>query len=497
LALVDALPANVALLDGNGQIVGVNDSWRRFGRENGLSDQQSCVGANYLEVCRVVAGADAALAHSVAQGIQAILDGRQSRFQAEYPCHSPEEERWFQVMAAPIPLDHTLGAVVMHIDISQRVRAEGRAQDEEARQRQIIESLPQLVWACQPDGACDYLSPQWLAYTGSTAADQLGWGWLLHVHPDDQHGLLAAWYHAVKSETALDLEIRIRRFDGTYRWFKTRAVGLRNHHGKLERWFGTHTDVNDMKQLELAVRRSSSDLEQQVRNRTAQLEAANQELESFSYTVSHDLRAPLRHIEGFASLLGSRAERFDPECHLLIERIRTAAQHMAQMIDSLLQLSRVGRSVLRHETVDLAAEARALLFDFRATEPQRQVEFIVPEHLEVFGDADLLRIVLQNLLGNAWKYTSRRAVARIELGVVANDGNPVYFVRDDGAGFDATAAQKLFSPFQRFHPASEFPGTGIGLATVQRIIHRHGGRVGACSEAGCGATFLFTLGIRV
>jgi len=224
------------------------------------------------------------------------------------------------------------------------------------------------------------------------------------------------------------------------------------------------------------------------------LEAANKELESFSYSVSHDLRAPLRSIDGFSQvLLEDYANKLEGEGREALQRVRNGAQRMAQLIDDLLKLSRVTRGEMRQEMVDLGSMAKAVLTEFQKTEPERQVECVVAEGVIANGDARLLRVGLENLLGNAWKFTAKRPQARIEFGTTQGDGQNIYFIRDNGAGFDMSFSDKLFGPFQRLHGTNEFPGTGIGLATVQRIIHRHGGRVWAEGEVEKGATFYFTL----
>jgi light-regulated signal transduction histidine kinase (bacteriophytochrome) len=225
------------------------------------------------------------------------------------------------------------------------------------------------------------------------------------------------------------------------------------------------------------------------------VEIVNRELEAFSYSVSHDLRAPLRSIDGFSqALLEDYEPLLDDEGKKFLRYVRESAQEMARLIDGLLGLSRVTRAELHRAPVDLAAIARRQIERLRTAEPERQVTVVIPEHLPAIGDPALLEIVIQNLLGNAWKFTSAHPTARIELGMQSEGERDAYFVRDDGAGFDMAHAQKLFGAFQRLHRAEEFEGTGIGLATVQRIVHRHGGEVWAEGQVGRGATFHFTLG---
>lgn len=234
--------------------------------------------------------------------------------------------------------------------------------------------------------------------------------------------------------------------------------------------------------------------EEQLKRYSAALEEANRELESFSYSVAHDLRAPLRSIDGFSqALLEDHADTLDEEGRKYLGFVRESAQHMAQLIDDLLALSRVTRSELHRESVDLSALARAAIIRLQRNPSDREIEIVVQDGLVGEGDRRMLTVVLDNLFGNAWKFTGKRAQARIEFGATSDNGTPVYFVRDNGAGFDMAFASKLFGVFQRLHTATEFEGTGIGLATVRRVVTRHAGRVWAEGEVNRGATVFFTL----
>jgi signal transduction histidine kinase len=225
------------------------------------------------------------------------------------------------------------------------------------------------------------------------------------------------------------------------------------------------------------------------------LATANRELEAFSYSVSHDLRAPLRSIAGFSQALEEdEGERLNQRGHEYLQRIQRATGRMSQLIDDLLSLSRVSRGDLQRTSARLGEIARGCAEVLQQSEPTRAVEWVIPADLRGHADPRLIKIVFENLLSNAWKFTRKKPRARIEVGQLARDGERTYFVRDDGAGFDMAQAEKLFAPFQRLHTAAEFEGTGVGLATVQRIIHRHGGRIWAEAAVGEGATFYFTLG---
>jgi light-regulated signal transduction histidine kinase (bacteriophytochrome) len=237
---------------------------------------------------------------------------------------------------------------------------------------------------------------------------------------------------------------------------------------------------------------------QKAHNATKQayagLEAANKELEAFAYSVSHDLRAPLRSMDGFSqALLDDYSDKLDEQGRDYLKRVRAGAQRMGTLIEDLLKLSRIARHEMQREQVDLSALAGKIAAELKESEPSRDVVLSIQDGLVADGDERLLRVVLENLLGNAWKFTGKRAKAVIELGATEHEGQTAYFVRDNGAGFDMAYADKLFGAFQRLHSTSEFTGTGIGLATVQRIVHRHGGRVWAEGKVGEGATFFFTL----
>jgi light-regulated signal transduction histidine kinase (bacteriophytochrome) len=244
-------------------------------------------------------------------------------------------------------------------------------------------------------------------------------------------------------------------------------------------------------ELEAAQARAARELAQTREALVQELEWKNEELESFSYSVAHDLRAPLRSVDGFSqALLEDYGTKLDAEGRKYLRLMHNAAQHMTQLIDDLLALSRVTRIEFRRESVDLCLIARAVGARLAQTNPGHPVDLVVADGLITDGDDRLLTIMFENLLGNAWKFTGRCALARIEVGVT---DDRVYFVRDNGAGFDMAYASKLFGVFQRLHSAKEFEGTGIGLATVQRVVRRHGGRIWADGVVGQGATFFFTL----
>jgi light-regulated signal transduction histidine kinase (bacteriophytochrome) len=274
-------------------------------------------------------------------------------------------------------------------------------------------------------------------------------------------------------------------------------VPVRDEHGQIIKWYGTATDVHELREAREALARSHAELEQRVEQRTAALAAANRELEAFSYSVSHDLRAPLRHVIGFIKLLDQSAgASLDEKSRRYVQTIAEAAQCMGTLIDDLLAFSSIGRAQMTETAVSLRTLVDEALRELAPETAGRHIDWHIGVLPEVHGDPALLRSAVVNLLSNAIKYTRRRDPARIEIDCGEQDGETVCFVRDNGAGFDMRFADKLFGVFQRLHRVEEFEGTGIGLANVRRIIQRHGGRIWAQAEVDCGATFYFSLPVK-
>jgi len=391
--------------------------------------------------------------------------------------------------------EENIFTVIMR-DVTERKRTEDallRTQETLRRQATLIDLTPDVFTVWRTDGTLTYWNCGAELLYGWTKAEAIG----KHSHTlfqtrfpqdlkeiDEQLMRTGSWSGELIHKTKDGREIVVHS-----KW-----LAQFDAQGNVLEVLESNADITARKQAEIQIRELNQQLEERVRRRTAELLTANKELEAFSYSVSHDLRGPLRTMDGFSqALLEDHSDGLDEKGRHYVNRIRTAAQRMGQLIDDLLQLSRLSRSEMQMKTVDLSELAAAVIEDLRSREAGRNVEVHISPKLEVRGDPGLLQVALYNLLTNAWKFTSRRKDALIEFGRIANQPSPTFFVRDNGAGFDMQYADHLFNPFQRLHSDEEFKGTGIGLATVQRIIRRHYGRIWAEAAEGQGATFYFEL----
>ncbi len=326
--------------------------------------------------------------------------------------------------------------------------------------------------------------------------------WTKFVVPEDQPGATAALQAALGGDGGYAAEFRVRWPDGTVHYLRGVAQTLRTPEGKPLRMVGVNSDITAPKLAELELLRHRNHLEAlvaerttELQSRTSQLEMSNKELEAFSYSVSHDLRAPLRGIDGWSlALLEDYGHLLDEKASGYLQRVRSETQRMGELIDDLLKLSQITRSEMKFQEVDLTHLAGVVVRRLEEGSPARKVAFTLEPGLIVQGDAHFLEVALTNLLGNAFKFTGKIPEAKIGFGRTCRDGVQVYFVKDNGAGFDMAWARKLFGAFQRMHKQTEFPGNGVGLAMVKRIVNLHQGKVWAESEEGRGATFFFTLG---
>jgi len=409
--------------------------------------------------------------------------------------------RMLWARTSKFPLHGAAGEVVGVLgtfeDITDRKEVEERRRLLAERLSLATQAASIGTWELELQGQSLHVDDQFVALYGGVGD---AWGahhlWTERVHPEDRARSLERRRATADGEVpAYDDEFRVLWPDGSVHYLRNLGRLVKDAQEQPLALVGVTMDVTPSKRAEEDVRRLNAELERRVAERTLDLLAANNELESFSYSVSHDLRAPLRAIDGFSqALVEDYGERMDENSRGHLRRVRLASQRMGQLIDDLLNLSRTSRAELTRRRVSLTSLAESIVAQLRTAQPDRVTETIVAPGLEADADESLSRLLLENLLGNSWKYTSKKPTARIELGRTTRDGGSVFFVKDDGDGFDMAFAHKLFGAFQRLHGADEFEGTGIGLATVQRIVQRHGGRVWGEGEPGVGAVFYFTLG---
>ena len=402
------------------------------------------------------------------------------------------------------------GIALTLLDVTAKVKAERKLRDSEERYRVTLASAASGFANVGLDGRFLRVNRRFCEITGYSEGELLARRYQDITHPDDTE------IHDAKARQVISGEIpwysvvkRYIRKDGSAVWVLITVGALRDDEGEVYQYIDTITDITAQKRAQDEVARLNAELEERVRQRTAQLEdanrnleeanrnleEANRNLEAFTYTVSHDLRAPLTSLTGFSEMLAEEyGDRLSDAGQEYLTRIGAAGEHMAALIDDLLSLSQAGRAGIRAATVDLSELARAAVAGLRGRDPGRKVRATIAGGVHALGDERLLRTVVENLIGNAWKFTAKTPEAAIEFGTIpAEDGVVHCFVRDNGAGFDPADAGKLFRPFTRLHTGTDFPGTGVGLASVQRIVERHHGRCWAEGQPGRGASFHFTL----
>ncbi|GMQ89061.1 MAG: hypothetical protein BMS9Abin09_0507 [Gammaproteobacteria bacterium] len=427
--------------------------------------------------------------------LEPLRDGRQERVVFETihrrrddSCYPVEVRLQFAAEESPPVF------IAIILDITERRQAEQIRLENERRYQALAYIAPVGICRSDINGNCVYTNERWCQIAGVRPEQALGKGWSMALHPEDRERVHSEWDQAAKMQVPFYTECRFQRPDGTISWLLVRATAEQDIQGNVIGYVGTITDISKQKDIEDELRIHRDHLEELVSDRTHAMEVANRELEAFAYSVSHDLRAPLRAIDGFSHALEEDcADAIGASGKDYLHRVRAASQRMGELIDDILQLSRMSQGDMELSDTDISRLAGEAVDRLREAEPGRQVDAQVAPNMRAVGDKTLLGVLLDNLIGNAWKYTGRKDFACIEIGVLEQDGEQVYFVKDNGAGFDMQYADKLFGIFQRLHKADEFEGSGIGLATVQRIVHRHNGRIWAEAEEDKGATFFFTL----
>jgi hypothetical protein len=379
---------------------------------------------------------------------------------------------------------------------SERKNVENTLKKRDEQLRLITDNMLDIVVHIDSDGFIHYLSPSVKTVLGYNPEEILGLKiseLKKFVHPEDFPTVKTGFEQVFTNNTSI-VEYRCQNVNGNYLWLEAIGNVLASNSQKLRGAVFVIRNINDRKIAENKLKQYHDELEKMVIERTAELETINKELESFSYSVSHDLRAPLRRIDGFSqALLEDYSDKMDEQGLYYLNRMRIASQRMAQLIDDLLELSRLSRTTIKIEDVNLSSMAKNIANELKTNHPQRDVNFIIGDNIMVKGDPRLFQILMENLLDNAWKFTSNKRESIINFGFQDDNGRLTYFVKDNGCGFNMEESEKIFKPFKRLNSENKFPGSGIGLATVQRIVAKHGGVIWAQGEIGIGSTFYFTL----
>lgn len=421
--------------------------------------------------------------HTVAQ---AMIEGQPYTIELRR-LHTDGSLRYIQARGEPVfsAEGHLTRLVGTIHDITERRRAEEQIRSLADRLSLAVKSAAIGIWDWEIAPNTLNWDQRMYELYGIAPADftRAYDAWASGLHPDDRAEAEAAIAMALRGEREFDTEFRVVHPDGAIRVIKAYGLVQRSTNGAPTRMIGVNFDITDQKQAELRFQQT-----------TTQLAQSNHELEAFAYSVSHDLRAPLRAIDGFSqALVEDYHGQLDETAQLYVKRIRAGVQRMSTLIDDLLRLSQVSRAEMRYSHFSLSSQVQQIIATLREGQPERQVNVTVTPDVWAWADKSLMEIAIRNLLENAWKFTSQHAQATITFSAERIGGQLVYSVRDDGAGFDPAYSHKLFGVFQRLHDTNEFPGTGIGLATVQRVINRHGGTIWAEGAIEQGASFFFTL----
>lgn len=478
----------VVVLDVRGVVIYANSAARPWTPDSGRLDESSELGAAVLPVL------EHGGVHRVEWGTKGHGGVRAWFLCSLMPIHAPAGPRGEAGQGEGDADGKLLGWLCLSTDVTEMKRNEERLRRSEQLMvdAQGVAHLGTWEWDVSEPHA--HWSAELYAIYGLTPATYTPSyeAYLKMVHPDDRQRVIDATNRVFHEHVPYSHDERIFRPDGSMRHLHTWAYPIRDEQGRLQRLVGVCQDITDRAEAEEKVRRLNADLEQRVAERTRQLEISMRDLEAFNAMVSHDLRTPLSTLE-LATAALSRPELTPESLAKTRERIKRAVSQMKNLMDDLLAFARIDSVALKRAPVDVSAMVLEILAELRHTEPARVVEVDVDPQIVCFADPGLMRLALQNVVGNAWKYTMRASPARIEVRALATGDRRVLQVRDNGAGFDMKDAHRLFAPFQRLHHEREFTGTGIGLASVQRILERHGCRVWAEGEPGAGATFFLEL----
>lgn len=393
----------------------------------------------------------------------------------------------------------------LRAQVRERVRALGAfadaLRDSEERFRAVAENIPQLAWMTDAEGNIIWFNRRWIEYTGHDLSAMQAFGWTSVHHPQHPYSIVERWNETVRSGRPWEDTFQLRAKDGSYRWFLSRAFPIHDASGRITRYFGTNTDITELRETQEALARAhrelqlhASQLEATVAERTARLRATVEELEAFSYSLSHDMRSPLQAIVGFCQLIDEdHGPALGEDGRLLLQRIRSAARRLDQLINDVLAYSRLSRDQVSLQAVDPTPVVRQLVEENPALQPP-QTEVVLQEPLQsVLGHEASLMQVVSNLVYNAVKFVAPGVKPRIEISTVDAGDQVQLVIRDNGIGFPPECRDRIFSLFQRFHPERRYEGTGVGLAIVRKAVERMGGSVGVDSEVNRGSVFTVTL----
>lgn len=501
-SILDALPANIALLDSKGTIIAVNNGWKEFALENRMKSKNYNIGENYLAISENAVGEDMEYGLSISHGIEGVIARRIDHFSMIYPCHSPRIQRWFRAEVAALHDKKEAGAVVMHINITDRKLAEIEANE---LNQQLSESIRQIsdykaaldqssiVAITDQHGIITYANDNFCKISKYSHEELIGQNHRLVNSSYHPQSFFKELWDTISHGKIWKGELRNRAKDGSVYWVDTTILPFINEKGKPYQYMSIRSDITERKKAEEQVQQFTQTLEKKVQERTSQLEQSIKELESFSYSVSHDLRAPLRIINGYSRLLlDEYGSTLEPGAIEYIRTVSDNAIQMGQLIEDLLNLSRLGLETIEKTNVDMKMLVEIATYELRNRDkqmPSITIDTLPP----AVCSSGLIKQVWINLISNAIKYSGKTKNPVIHIGSYMSESENVYFIKDNGAGFDMKYVHRLFGVFQRLHSKEEFEGTGVGLALVHRIISRHGGRIWAEGKVNEGATFYFSL----
>lgn len=496
---LNALGSHIAILDSGGTILEVNRAWRDFAQTNHLGMDLYGVGGNYLFVCDRAHGWEAGYARAAAAGIRAVARGERDYFYMEYPCHSPREDQWFILRVSRFDGDNYVRLVVSHQNVTEMKQAQEASRKSEERLHELADAMPQIVWTMEPSGKMEYVNKKWFEYSGLSVETALtSEAWKMVAHPNDEERAKAAMRAALESGRSLQIETRIKDKNDGYRWHLTRAVPMQDETGRIVRWFGTSTDIEDQKHTQEDLLKAkeqlghyAQNLESRVAERTMKLEETIRSLEGVLYHVAHDLRAPLRTMSAFTEMLVEAAGgHLDETGKDSATRIIAAAKRMDQLILDLLAYGRLSHLRMSFSRVPLTRVVESVLYEIAGEIQARGAEVEVVKPLPaVWADAAVVRKVLPPLVRNALTFTAPNVTPRIRIRGEKRAGSVRLWVEDNGIGIDREHWGRIFRVFERLHRTDEYPGTGIGLAIVFKGMERLGGSTGVESKHGEGSRF--------